>query len=120
SSAGVLLDFDGTLAEIVARPQLARPVDGARDVLAALVGMFRVVGVVTGRRSEEIAELLGVPGLRFEGLYGMQEAAPEILISVAPLVASAAAVVPEAWAEDKGVPIAVHYRQAADPAAAPP
>jgi trehalose 6-phosphate phosphatase len=80
--------------------------------------VFRVVGVITGRRSEEVAELLGVPGLRFEGLYGMQDAAPELLNSVAPLVASAASVVPEAWAEDKGVSIAVHYRQAADPAAA--
>jgi trehalose 6-phosphate phosphatase len=76
------------------------------------------VGVITGRRSEEAAELLEVPGLRFEGLYGMQEAAPELLTSVAPLVASAAAAVPEAWAEDKGVSIAVHYRQAADPPAA--
>jgi len=87
-------------------------------VLAALVGAFRVVGVITGRRAEEASDLLGVPGVRFEGLYGMQEAAPELLVSVAPLVASAAAVVPEAWAEDKGVSIAVHYRQAADPAAA--
>jgi trehalose 6-phosphate phosphatase len=82
------------------------------------VPAFRVVGVITGRRSEEAAALLGVPGVSFAGLYGMQEAAPELLASVAPLVASAIAVVPEAWAEDKGVSVAVHYRQAPDPAAA--
>jgi trehalose 6-phosphate phosphatase len=79
---------------------------------------YRVVGVITGRRSEEIAELLQVPGLRFEGLYGMQEGAPELLGSVAPLVASAISIVPEAWAEDKGVSVAVHYRQAPDARAA--
>ncbi len=79
---------------------------------------FRVVAVITGRRSEEAAALLDVPGVSFAGLYGMQEAAPEFLASVAPLVASAVAVVPEAWAEDKGVSVAVHYRQAPDPAAA--
>ena len=79
---------------------------------------FRLVGVITGRRSEEAAELLGLPGVRFEGLYGMQEAAPELVGSVASLVASAVAVVPEAWAEDKGVSVAVHYRQAPDPRAA--
>ena len=79
---------------------------------------FRVVGVITGRRSEEAAEVLEVPGVRFAGLYGMQEATPELLASVVPLVASAVAVVPEAWAEDKGVSVAVHYRQAPDPAAA--
>ena len=77
-----------------------------------------MVGVITGRRSEETADMLRVPGVRFEGLYGMQEAAPELLGSVAPLVASAISVVPEAWAEDKGVSVAVHYRQAPDPRAA--
>lgn len=77
-----------------------------------------MVAVITGRRSEEAAALLDVPGVNFAGLYGMQEAAPELLATVAPLVASAVAVVPEAWAEDKGVSVAVHYRQAPDPAAA--
>jgi trehalose 6-phosphate phosphatase len=37
---------------------------------------------------------------------------------VAPRVEAAAAAVPEAWVEDKGASIAVHYRQAPDPARA--
>jgi trehalose 6-phosphate phosphatase len=37
---------------------------------------------------------------------------------VAPSVEAAAAAVPEAWVEDKGASIAVHYRQAPDPARA--
>ncbi len=86
-------------------------------MLASLAERFRLVGIVTGRRSEEAAELLPVPHLRFFGLYGLEDA-PEFVTALAPNVEAAAAAVPDAWVEDKGVSIAVHYRQASDPAAA--
>jgi trehalose 6-phosphate phosphatase len=114
--AGVLCDFDGSLSAIVAHPDLAAPAPGAREALAALVPVFKVVAVITGRRADDVAARLRVPGLRYEGLYGMQEAAPELLFALLPRVEAAAAAVPEAWVEDKGVSIAVHYRQAPDPA----
>ena len=91
---------------------------GAREALEALTGIYRVVAIVSGRRSEEVEGLLDVPGLRFFGLYGMEEAAPELMAVLAPEVEAAAAVVPEAWVEDKGASVAVHYRQAPDPARA--
>ncbi len=91
---------------------------GAREALEALTGIYRVVAIVSGRRSEEVEGLLDVPGLRFFGLYGMEEAAPELMAALAPEVEAAAAVVPEAWVEDKGASVAVHYRQAPDPARA--
>lgn len=116
--AGILLDFDGSLSAIVARPEDARPVDGAREVLAELVVRYRVVAVISGRRSEEVAALLDVPGLRYFGLYGLEEAAPELVAVVTPSVEEAASAVPEAWVEDKGASLAVHYRQAPDPARA--
>lgn len=112
--AGLLLDFDGTLAELAARPELARPAPGAREALAALVGSYAVVAVITGRRAEEVAELLDVRGLTYEGVYGMQESAPELAFALLPRVEAAAAVEPAAWVEDKGASIAVHYRQAED------
>jgi trehalose 6-phosphate phosphatase len=111
----VLLDFDGSLAPIVAHPDLAAPAPGTREALTALVGRYAVVAVVTGRRAEEVAALLSVPGVRYEGLYGLQGFAPELLFALAPRVETAAAAVPEAWVEDKGVSIAVHYRSAPDP-----
>jgi len=110
-----VLDFDGSLAAIVARPKDARPVEGAREALAALIGRYRVVAILTGRRSEKVAELVDVPGLRYYGLYGMEEAAPELLTAVGSLAEAAAAAVPGAWVEDKRASIAVHYRQAPDP-----
>jgi trehalose 6-phosphate phosphatase len=100
----------------VPRPEQARPVPGAREVLKALAGIYRVVAVVSGRRSEEVAAMVDVPGLRYFGLYGMEEAAPELMVAVAPQVEVAAEAVPEAWVEDKGASVAVHYRQAPDPA----
>ena len=113
-----MLDFDGSLAAIVARPNDARPAEGAREALAPLIGRYRLVAILTGRRSEEVAKLIDVPGLRYYGLYGMEEAAPELLTAVGSLAEAAAAAVPGAWVEDKRASIAVHYRQAPDPAQA--
>jgi trehalose 6-phosphate phosphatase len=73
---------------------------------------------VTGRRSEEAAALLPVRGLEIVGVYGLQGAGAELPAGVLPLIEAAAEAVPEAWVEPKGVSIAVHYRQAADPVAA--
>jgi trehalose 6-phosphate phosphatase len=115
SRAGILCDFDGSLSAIVAHPDLAAATEGAREALADLVPVYRVVAVITGRRAEDVAARLAVPGLRYEGLYGMEGAAPELLLALLPRVEAAAAAVPEAWVEDKGVSIAVHYRQAPDP-----
>lgn len=81
----------------------------------ALTATYRLVGIVTGRRSEEVAALLDVPHLRLYGLYGLEEEAPELVEAIVPSVETAAAAVPLAWVEDKGSSIAVHYRQAPDP-----
>jgi trehalose 6-phosphate phosphatase len=114
--AGVLLDFDGSLAEIVARPELAEPVPGAREALASLVERYRVVAVVTGRRSEEIDRMLDAPGVRLLGVYGLEDAEhTPVSPSLLERTRAAAAVVPVAWVEDKGATVAVHFRQALDP-----
>jgi trehalose 6-phosphate phosphatase len=102
----------------VARPELVRPVDGAVEELARLAERYRLVAIVTGRRSEEVAALLEVPHLVYVGLYGFEGDAPELVTAIVPRVEAAATVVPEAWVEDKRVSIAVHYRQAPDPRAA--
>jgi trehalose 6-phosphate phosphatase len=115
SQAGLLLDFDGTLSEVVARPELARLAPGAREALEALTARYALVAVITGRRAEEVAALVDVDGVSYEGLYGMQEGAPELAFAVLPQVEAAASAEPAAWVEDKGASVAVHYRQADDP-----
>lgn len=58
--AGVFLDLDGTLAPIVARPELSRVLPEIPSVLARLVGGLGVVAVVSGRPSHQVRELLEV------------------------------------------------------------
>jgi trehalose 6-phosphate phosphatase len=117
--SAILLDFDGTLGEIVARPELARPVDGAREVLRDAVARFGWVAVISGRPTEEVRSLVGVDGVRYVGLYGLEEGStdrvPQTVMDVAH---QAASLVPGAWVEDKGGSVAVHYRQATDAASA--
>jgi len=60
--------------------------------------------------------MLPVPGLRVEGLYGLEAFADMDVLQ--PRVYAVAAKVLGAWAESKGASIAVHYRGAADPAEA--
>jgi len=84
-------------------------------VLRDLAGRYRLVAIVTGRRSEEAGALLDAPGISILGLYGSEDAAPDLVAAAVPLVRTAAEVVPEAWVEDKGASIAVHYRQAPEP-----
>jgi trehalose 6-phosphate phosphatase len=116
--SAILLDFDGTLSEIVARPELAGPVDGAREAVTAAAARFGLVAVISGRRTEDVASLLGVPGIRYAGQYGLEEQPGSVPAGVREVATAAAEQVAGAWVEDKGSSVAVHYRQAPDPALA--
>jgi trehalose 6-phosphate phosphatase len=113
--AGVLLDFDGTLSPIVARPELAKIRDGARDAIARLVERLAIVAVISGRTPAELEELVAVPGVVLAGLYGLGEDAITLPAGVADQVAGIAATVPGTRVESKGASIAVHFRGADDP-----
>ena len=92
--------------------------EGVRETLASLGERYRLVAIVTGRRAEEVAERLDAPHLSILGLYGSEDEAPELVGAAFPSAVEAARVVPEAWVEDKGASVAVHYQQAPDPPAA--
>jgi trehalose 6-phosphate phosphatase len=117
--SGLFLDFDGSLAEIVALPELAAPAAGAVEILQTAVDGFAVVGIVTGRREDEIRALLPIAGLRVFGIYGLEGDPAAVSASGhrSELEAIAAAV-PGAWVEDKVVSLTLHYRTARDPDAA--
>ena len=116
--SAVLLDFDGSLAEIVARPELARAAPGARRAVAAVAARFGLVAVISGRPTADVEDLLAVGGVRYAGLYGLEdEAGSRLPNDLRARVESITAGVPGAWAEDKGRSLAVHYRQSQDPAA---
>lgn len=129
--AVVAVDFDGTLAPIVERPEDARAADGAVDALAALAAAVGRVTVVTGRGAEDVVRLGGldgVPRLHVFGHYGLEEWAAGSLTSPSPspAVEEVRRRLPDVLAdapagvhvEDKRHSLVVHTRPSTDPAAA--
>jgi trehalose 6-phosphate phosphatase len=129
SRALVALDYDGTLAPVVGRPQDAVPAPGAVDALRALAVRVGRLALVTGRPADVVVELGGlhdVPGLVVLGQYGVQRWQAGALTSV-PAVPGLDALRAElpgviagegARLEDKGLSLVVHTRGTADPVAA--
>ncbi|MFR9796109.1 trehalose-phosphatase [Streptomyces sp. MS06] len=138
ASAVVALDFDGTLAPIVADPEQARAHPDAVPALAALAPRLAAVAVVTGRPAGVAVRyggFAGVPGLEHLavlGHYGAErwEAGTGEVTAPPPDpgVAAARAELPGlldsvgawrgTWIEEKGRAVAVHTRRADDPQAA--
>ncbi|MEV6292216.1 trehalose-phosphatase [Streptomyces sp. NPDC051896] len=138
SAASVGLDFDGTLAPIVADPEQARAHPEAVPALAALAPKVASVAVITGRPAAVAVRyggFTGVPGLEHLtvlGHYGAERWDAVTATVTAPPphpgVAAARAELPGVleragawhgtWIEEKGRAVAVHTRRADDPQAA--
>ena len=109
--AAVLLDVDGTLAPIVARPDLATVPGETRAELRRLAGRYALVACVSGRTGEDAARMVGVEGVAYVGVHGL-ELAPEAERWRETLRPFAALDWP--WLEDKGLTVAFHWREAED------
>lgn len=70
-TAAVFVDFDGSLAPIVARPEDARPLPAAVEALARLAEAGAQVAVISGR-PVAFLEPWFPPGVRLAGLYGLE------------------------------------------------
>ena len=134
------LDFDGTLAPIVADPTRAVIHSDGPAVLAAVAARVRAVALITGRparqvvelgRLDEVADAL-TPGsqLLVRGQYGHEHwdsvtrtfSSPEVPTGLAALADElpellAAEGAEEAYVEDKGLALAVHTRRLDEPGA---
>ena len=127
--AALLLDFDGSLAPIVNDPGRARPLPAARDALAALARHVDRVAVVSGRPVAFLLDALGIEGIVYAGVYGLErlvdgevvvDPRAEPWLGVMEEVATAAdEAFPELYVEHKGrVAVTIHWRTAASHAAA--
>jgi trehalose 6-phosphate phosphatase len=115
AEAAILLDVDGTLAPIVARPELATVPEETRAELRRLVARYALVACISGRTGEDAARVVGVDGPVFVGVHGL-ELVPEAERWRGPLREFAASI---DWpVEDKGLSIVFHYREAENEEAA--
>ena len=69
---GLFLDMDGTLSEIVERPEDARVSRNVAGSLQVLAERLALVAVVTGRASAVAESTVGVPGLVYAGNHGLE------------------------------------------------
>jgi trehalose 6-phosphate phosphatase len=113
--AAILLDVDGTLAPIVARPEDACVPEDTRAVLRSLVQRYGLVAAVSGRPSSEAARLVDVPEIAIAGTHGLE--LEEIDGVWHERMLELAADVPFRF-EDKGLSVSFHYRDSGDEAAA--
>jgi trehalose 6-phosphate phosphatase len=111
TEAAIMLDVDGTLAPIVARPELARVPDETRAELRRLTGRYALVACISGRTGEDARRIVRVDGPVYVGVHGL-ELAPEAERWRGPLHEFAESV---DWpVEDKGLAVVFHYREAED------
>lgn len=120
----VLVDFDGTLAPIVADHDAARLPPGLDDLLVRAASRVRLLAVVSGRPASFLSEALPA-GIDFHGLYGLEGRVDGRRIeqpgldrwrSVVAEFAESAVVLEMAFpgvrVESKGASLTVHYRGA--------
>ncbi|MFC7154595.1 trehalose-phosphatase [Halomarina halobia] len=126
----VCLDFDGTLAPIVPRPEEAAIPAATRKRIRALNALDGVqVAVVSGRALTDVRERVGLDGLVYAGNHGLElerggdltvhplaSASRPALRRACRAIHARLGTIPGCRVEDKGVTATVHYRDAADAA----
>ncbi|WP_234834733.1 trehalose-phosphatase [Mycolicibacterium stellerae] len=122
----VLLDFDGTLSEIVGDPDAARLTPDAEKMLVSLAARCPVA-VISGRSLADIRGRIGVPGVWYAGSHGFELVAPdgthhqnEAGVQAIHVIGEAVSELRDRLAgvegiliEDKRFTVAVHYRNVA-------
>jgi trehalose 6-phosphate phosphatase len=123
-----LSDFDGTLAPIVEKPELAVMSDETRTLLKALTRQHRyTVGIISGRALNDLKSKIDISGIIYAGNHGFEIEGPGINF-VNPLVDEikpffrilqrililTLGSIKGIFIEDKGITLSVHYRQVED------
>jgi trehalose 6-phosphate phosphatase len=125
---GLLFDYDGTLAEIVEKPEEATPHAAVGGLLEELAAKYRVVRIISGRDATQLLDWLG-PDVEIDGLLGVQRVRGgqiELTAEAAPYSSKMNEVLVEAknrvrafgldgiFVEDKGIVVTLHFRRASD------
>ena len=123
---GLVVDFDGTISEIVSTPDEARVSLEASNALSSLAAKLALVSVMSGRAAGDVMQKVGIDGVLYVGNHGAEyiidsrlDIAPnaaygrEAVNHVFNRLQEAVAVSGLIW-EDKGFSASVHYRLASN------
>ena len=121
-SFGILSDLDGTLSQIVDNPDQAEMTVKNQEILVELSNEGVFIAILSGRSAGDLAERVHIPNARLIGNHGMEEwkdgtaiVAEEALVYRPQLALLAKELLhindDGLRIEDKGVSIALHYRQ---------
>lgn len=120
----IFLDFDGTLAPIVSRPEDAELQSPVKDILRRL-GEVSPMAVVSGRGGADVRRRVDIPGIVYAGNHGLEiegegisytipeaEAARGEIARVMTELEEVVAVLRMkcAFFENKGLTASIHYR----------
>jgi trehalose 6-phosphate phosphatase len=122
----LLADYDGTLAQIVGRPQDAVLTAGVRKKLVTLAGKPDMsIGVISGRQLSELKSLVAIEGIYYAGNHGLEiegsglkyinpaaEGARAVMKDLAAQLAEALESIAGVIIQEKGYSVSVHYRLA--------
>jgi trehalose 6-phosphate phosphatase len=122
SSCAYFLDVDGTLLDIMPRPEDVVADEGLRELLAGLALAARgALAVVSGRAIEDIDRIFAPLIFPASGLHGGENRFPDksrgssppdgAMDAVRPPLADFTAAHPGLRLEDKGAALAIHFRQ---------
>lgn len=121
----LLLDFDGTLAPIVERPELAQLPPETKNILLRLSQNPEIhISIVSGRAVNDVKTKVGIDNITYAGNHGLevihsdnnhflvpmplefQEKSKQLLKELQDQVCKEGA-----WVENKGVTMTFHYRE---------
>jgi trehalose 6-phosphate phosphatase len=119
----LFLDFDGTLVEIAAAPDLVRVAPELPHLLGRIADLLDgSLALISGRPLDELVRLLAPFSGAMAGQHGRERRrsdgsvlrfpVPPALARAAPVMADFAERHPGVMLEDKGGSLALHYRQA--------
>lgn len=120
----VLLDFDGTLVPIMPKPEMVHLRASTKKLLEKLSKNARMsLGIISGRRLEEIKSLVGIKGLVYAGNHGLELEGPDfkythaktkefkrILKEIIPVLQPLSKIFPGTFVENKEITLTYHYR----------
>lgn len=123
-SVALLTDIDGTLAPIVPTPDMSEVSAELKDSLRRLSKRYLLVAGISGRRTEDALDLIGLDDVVYFGNHGFEilrddevEVIPEALpylerVQELERLAREELAPQGAFIEEKGITASVHYRNA--------